>query len=99
MICDLNKALSTPNFCVSRSKFVLNRASIPKAHSVLSLVLQKKLKTKDKLLHVEVNEDNIFPMCGLTTETIEHCFSNVLLVVCVLKIYGLGWVHQFSPLV
>lgn len=53
---------------------VWNRLSIPKTRFICWLAAKHGLRTKDKLHHIGVLDDDLCPLCGSHSETHSHLF-------------------------
>ena len=62
---------------VSWCKVVWNRCSIPKARFFFWMVMLNRLKTRDRLKAVGVLVDDICPICGEVSESIDHIFFSM----------------------
>ena len=56
------------------AKLVWSRTALPKTRFILWLVFLDKLKTKDRLLKISVTPDDLCPLCGENSESINHLF-------------------------
>ena len=56
------------------ARFMWNRSSIPKARFILWLVVNERLKSRDKLFALGIITIDIWPLCGLHIESNIHLF-------------------------
>lgn len=77
------------------SRFVWNRASTPKRKFILWLLVLNKLRTKNKLLKIQLIDDDQCSMCLHTAETIEHLFFQCPFSTHCLKELG-KWLQLYT---
>ena len=53
---------------------IWNRLSIPKTRFICWMATLQKLKTKDKLFHISKLDNDLFPLCGIWSESNTHLF-------------------------
>ena len=73
-IATVYKVFSQHSLHVPQTKFLWNRASIPKQRFILWLTCEHKLKTRDILFCMGFIQDDRCPMCWSAADILEHIF-------------------------